>query len=117
MLGWAGYETLVAGLTLPDPKDRHVLAAAIRGRAELIVTANLTDFPDAALRPLGLHALSPDAFLLDQLNLNPAQTIAAIIDQATAARTPPLSLDDLLAALARAGVPNFAGEVRSLTER
>jgi predicted nucleic acid-binding protein len=39
-----GYEDLIPGLHLPDPNDRHVLAAAIRGRADVIVTANLRDF-------------------------------------------------------------------------
>ena len=40
-----GYEFLIPRLTLPDPDDRHVLAAAIRAGADLIVTANLSDFP------------------------------------------------------------------------
>jgi predicted nucleic acid-binding protein len=54
-----GWESLVNGLTLPDPEDRHVIAAAIRGRTELIVTANIQDFPSEILSPLGLHALTP----------------------------------------------------------
>lgn len=47
----AGYEELIDPLTLPDPDDRHVLAAAIRGRADVIVTSNLKDFPETALKP------------------------------------------------------------------
>ena len=49
-----GYEPLIAGLTLPDPDDRHVLAAAIRASAEVIVTFNLKDFPPVQLAPLGI---------------------------------------------------------------
>ena len=52
-------------LNLPDPADRHVLEAAIAGRADLIVTANLRDFPEGIMRGIGLRALHPDAFLLD----------------------------------------------------
>jgi len=57
-----------------DPKDRHVLAAAVRGNADAMVTANLKDFPPTALAPYELEALHPDEFLLDQLALDPAAT-------------------------------------------
>jgi predicted nucleic acid-binding protein len=50
----SGYEELVEGLQLPDPNDRHVLAAAIRGHADVIVTTNTRHFPVQALRPLEL---------------------------------------------------------------
>src|SRR6516225_9259508 len=51
-----GYADLIEGLRLPDPDDRHVLAAAMRGRADVIVTANISDFPDEALKPFGIEA-------------------------------------------------------------
>lgn len=59
-----GYETLIPGLSLPDLDDRHVLAAAIVGKASVIVTWNLKDFPAAALRPHGITCVSPDEFLI-----------------------------------------------------
>src|SRR5947209_1755214 len=58
-----GYEPLIATLTLPDPGDRHVLAAAIHGGASIIVTANLKDFPATALAPHNIIAEHPDIFI------------------------------------------------------
>jgi hypothetical protein len=63
-----GWEDLEGGLSLPDEDDRHVVAAAIKGSAQAIITANLADFPAAALGPLGLESVHPDNFLLDQLD-------------------------------------------------
>lgn len=105
--GWEGIE---ASLSLPDPDDRHVVAAALRGHADVIVTANLVDFPDRALRPLGLVAVDPDDFLLDQLDLAPRVVLDVIREQAAHTRNPPLTATDLLTRLARAGAPTFADE-------
>ncbi|MEL6656163.1 MAG: PIN domain-containing protein [Bacteroidota bacterium] len=64
------YESLIEGLILPDEKDRHVLAAAIKTNANLIVTNNLKDFPQKILEPYGLSAKSADDFLTDIIDLN-----------------------------------------------
>ena len=64
------YEPLVSSLTLPDEKDRHVLAAAIKTNANIIVTNNLKDFPEAYLASLGLAAKSADDFVTDIIDLN-----------------------------------------------
>jgi hypothetical protein len=61
----ANYRPLVAGLKLPDPDDRHVLAAAIAGKSSVIVTWNLKDFPAPNLLHYGVTNQSPDDFLTD----------------------------------------------------
>ena len=58
---------------IPDPKDRHVVAAAIEGNASAIVTNNLKDFPPESLSQHGLHAISCDNFLLDLYDLFPSR--------------------------------------------
>ncbi len=94
-----GYETLIPGITLPDPDDCHVLAAAIRAGADAIVTYNLKDFPEAALKPYGIEAQHPDDFVLCQIDLRPALVIAALRAQRAALRNPPVDLDHFLAVL------------------
>ncbi len=102
------WEGLEAGLQLPDPDDRHVVAAALQGRADLIVTANLRDFPDETLEPLGIEVQHPDVFLLNQLDLEPDITVATLHRQAAAAQRPTMTTRVLLDYLARCGVPRFA---------
>lgn len=65
-----GYENLIGGMT-NEPKDRHVLAAAVHSDCEVIVTFNTSDFPPDSLSPHSLVAVRPDEFLLDQLDLYP----------------------------------------------
>ncbi len=94
-----GYDELIPGLTLPDPDDRHVLAAAIRGGADAIVTFNLKDFPATNCAPFGIEAQHPDDFILYQLDLDPVRVIRAMNDQRQSLKNPPKSLDEFLATL------------------
>lgn len=109
-----GYEALIPGLNLPDPDDRHVLAAAILGRASCIVTFNLQDFPAASLAPFGLHAVHPDEFLLDVGSIDPAAFADAVAADLEHYRSPPLDLPDYVAALRKAGVPQAAAQIQAL---
>ncbi len=106
-----GWEELEAGISLPDNDDRHVVAAAIRGGAQAIVTFNISDFPATTLAPLGMEAVGPDAFLLDQLDLSPSTVLQVIREQAAHTRRPSLTATQLAGVLSRAGVPGFADEI------
>lgn len=108
-----GYDDLIPGMT-NDPKDRHVLAAAVRGNAEVPVTFNVKDFPEASVKPFDVTVVTPDDFLLDQLDLYPAGVIACLHRQVNryASAHGPLEVADLMGPLSRSGVPRFADEVR-----
>ena len=109
-----GYQSLIESLTC-DPKDRHVLAAAVRADAAAIVTFNTRDFPPASVADFEIEITHPDTFLLDQLDLAPRAVIDELTQQATANRREPRTLAALLDTLARGGIPAFADEVRRRT--
>ena len=73
-----GYEAVAAGLDLPDPSDRHVLATAIHGGANVIVTRNLRDFPADRLAPHAIAAQHPDAFIASLFETDPGAVLAAV---------------------------------------
>ena len=105
-----GWQSLESGIVLPDPDDRHVVAAALRGRADMIVTANLRDFPAESFGDMGLEVQHPDDFLLNQLDLEPDRTMTSLHRQSAAMKRPGMTTSALLERLARCGVPRFASE-------
>lgn len=100
-----GYEPLIEGLVLPDPDDRHVLAAAIRTRAHVIVTFNLKDFPNPYLATFGMEAQHPDEFISHLIDLSPGAVCEAAKRQRAALRKPPKSVEEFLDALAAQSLP------------
>lgn len=85
-----GYEELIPALALPDANDRHVLAAAIRGQADVIVTYNLRDFPDSALSRYGIEAQHPDEFVSHLIDLDAGKVLAAVREQRAGLIRPPV---------------------------
>jgi len=106
------YEPLIAGLQLPDPNDRHVLAAAIRSASDGIVTFNLKDFPKDYLASFGIEVLHPDAFICHQFGLNNASVLIAAQRCRARLKRPPKSAEEYLDALERQGVPQLVSELR-----
>lgn len=100
-----GFEPLISGVSLPDPDDRHVVAAAIKCKAEVIVTFNMQDFPHENITEFDIEALHPDEFLSDLLDLNQTQVLKAVHAQRTSLKSPPVSADDYLSALLKLGLP------------
>lgn len=99
-----GYEPLINAVALPDPDDRHVLAAAIKARAQVIVTDNLKDFPTHALSAWDMEAKSADAFILDQIDLNRDAVYASVQRIADSRSSPPATISDVLVQLERGGL-------------
>jgi PIN domain len=104
----SGHERFISSIDLPDHDDRHVVAAALVGHADAIVTFNLKDFPSAALTPLSLEAQHPDDFVVNQLHLNPIEALKAIKAMRARLERPSQTAAQLLATLEKCGLPQSA---------
>ncbi len=108
----ADYRPLVASLKLPDPDDRHVLAAAIAGKASVIVTWNLKDFPARHLLPHGVTSQSPDDFLTDLHAAFPDALISSVKSARHNLRKTTPSVEAFVDALQQGGLKKFSDVLR-----
>ena len=106
------YSHLVNEMPGDDPDDRHHMAAALAGGAREILTWNRGDFPAEPLSALGLRVVDPDTYLQELLAELPAEVVATLVRLADEKRRPPRTPEDLTDALAKAGVPEFAENLR-----
>ncbi|MFI5381553.1 MAG: PIN domain-containing protein [Tepidisphaerales bacterium] len=106
------YENLIDGLRLPDPDDRHVLAAAIRARADAIITFNLADFPQNRLGPFGIEALHPDEFVACQVDLAETTVCEAVRRHRASLKHPPKSVEEYLDTLIGQRLPRAVERLR-----
>jgi predicted nucleic acid-binding protein len=111
-----GYEGLIAELQLPDPKDRHVLAAAIHANAGVIVTNNLKDFPKKILEPYEIKTIDPDAFVMSLAASKPDQVLASLRYQRSRLKNPPTSQEVFLAKLELCGMNKLVAWVKNQAE-
>lgn len=109
------YEGLIDCVTSPDANDRHVVAAAIVGRADVIVTFNLKDFPARALAPYRVEAQHPDVFVRHVLDLDNAAALSAVRAHRSSLKSPPKTVEEYLASLARQGLPETVMFLRRWT--
>jgi len=111
-----GYEVLIDSLGLPDPDDRHVLAAAVRAGAQVIVTCNLKDFPAETLARFDIEAQHPDDFLVGLMDLAPGGICAVVKRQRESLRNPPKTSAELLATLESQGLTQTVANLRQFVE-
>ena len=111
-----GYEDRIPALELPDPDDRHVLAAAVHCGATVIVTFNLADFPPEKLAPLAVEAMHPDEFVLRLLEREPHIFCEAVRQQRLALQKPPKTADEFLSILEQCGMAGTVAVLRPLAE-
>ena len=111
-----GYEDLIHGLNLPDPNDRHVLAAAIHARADIIVTSNLGDFPQKVLNAFDIEAQHPDDFVSRLLDLAPGVVCGAVKRQRGSLKNPPKTVEEFLDILARQSLPQTVARLATFAE-
>lgn len=112
----SGYEDLIPELTLPDPDDRHVLAAAIRSGADVIVTYNLDDFPVQSLRQWGIASQHPDAFVRHLIDVALPVVCLAARRHRESLKNPPKTVDEYLATLKRQGLVQTFAELRRFAD-
>lgn len=110
------YAHLIAALELPDPDDRHVLAAAIVGRCDAIVTQNLKDFPEGALAPYAIEAVHPDEFLCNQFSLAPGLFCSAIRRVRARLKHPPYTAKQYLLQLTQQGLVATVAELEQFED-
>lgn len=112
----SAWQACALGLQLPDPDDVHVLAAAMAGHADCIVTANLKHFPVSVLAPLNIEVVHPDSFIVAQWDLDPLEAVAAFKRMRARWKQPQASAEDFAAAMERGGLPATAQRLREAAE-
>jgi hypothetical protein len=110
------YQSLIEAIKLPDINDRHVLAAAIAGHADSIVTFNIKDFPSDVLDQYDIEAIHPDDFICLQLDLIPYQALTAIKHIRLRLKKPPYSAQELLDSYERAGLTSTVTKLKDAIE-
>ena len=110
------YENLIPTLVLPDPDDRHVLAAAIRGRCDVIVTYNLKDFPVDVVGGFDIEVQHPDEFLGHLSDLRPDAICSAAKVCRQRLQNPPKVVDEYLSTMAQQRLPELVSFLESHSE-
>ncbi|SHV73630.1 PIN domain-containing protein [Mycobacteroides abscessus] len=112
--GYEAFQDLAESLGT-DPKDRHVAAAALHGRVDVLITNNEKDFPVAALARYGVQVVKPDDFLRDQLELDPDLTIGVFEQQRASYVRPPITVPEFTRTLGVL-VPGFITDMVALQQ-
>jgi predicted nucleic acid-binding protein len=111
-----GYEPLEGAITLPDPDDRHVVAAALRAGAQVIITFNIADFPPHSLTPFDIETKHPDDFVLESVDIAPGAVVRCVTEQAAALKNPPQTVAQLLDTLGNLGLVRSVARLKELLQ-
>ena len=101
---------------LPDPDDRHVLAAAAQGQADALATRNIKDFPQKLLDSFSIQDITPDDLLCVLLRRNPEATASAIRELIDSRHRPPINIPDCAKRLERSGATQFAAAIAHIRQ-
>jgi len=112
----AAWEPLEKCITLPDKNDAHILAAAVAGHTDCIVTSNARHFPAEATSPYGIEVIDPDTFIINQLDLNQIVALGAFRKMRARRKKPESSPLDFADVMERAGLPATAQRLREAAE-
>lgn len=107
------FEEIINSLSLPDINDRHILAAAIRINADVIVTFNLKDFPVDYLKSYDIEVQHPDEFIINLIHLDKSKSLQALTNQVKSLKNPPKSIGEVLQTLEKCGLKNSVSKLRS----
>jgi predicted nucleic acid-binding protein len=108
------YEPLIASLSLPDPDDRHILAAAIASRSDVIVTINLRDFDAKELEKFNIEAIHPDTFIINLIDLDNEKALNAIQKMVKRRKNPPVGTSELIQRIENNKLPKVAKRFRDI---
>ena len=111
-----GFEELIESLDLPDPEDRHVLSAAIRAQAGVIVTYNIRHFPEDVLDSYGIETQHPDEFVTHLYDLAPGAVCQAVRNQRRALKNPPVPVSELLNTFLALGLATTVAHLDAMKE-
>jgi predicted nucleic acid-binding protein len=112
-----GYQRQIASLVLPDPNDRHVLAAALHCKAQTIVTTNLKHFPKAVLSSHGISAQHPDDFVCDLIVTDRDRAALAFAADRARMVNPPHSVAEYIAGIETGGLKKSAAMLLAVVDR
>ena len=110
------YQSLIDAIKLPDMDDCHVVAAAIKSNAAVIVTYNGKDFPEDVLKPYAIDVQHPDTFISHLLDLNPGMVCIAVKRQRSNLQNPPRTIREFLDTLESLALTQTVSKLRSFAQ-
>lgn len=108
------YNSLISGIQLPDPNDRHVVAVAIRSKADVIVTYNSKDFPNSIEDEYDIEVQHPDIFLTNVYDLNPEKAKEAFRKMTKRLKNPPKSYSEVLDTLSKSDLKRIIEKLKDV---